>query len=429
MGFETPTPPEVQNTPKPIEDPKPDGETAGIVQKTKKRVQTFFEFKQLKLREYFGIINEEQLQSLLELEFEQSQKDTPPISDVFDPEAELQNLKALPPDQKREALNDFKSKLARQREAWATCRTFLRRKIEVNHDVEKQDLMAWVTTFSDKYGFTDEQRQRAEEIIDGYYENRQRVKQIREQYPDDVELVNELSGQTFGTDTKFKIKIGLISVNIYCDSFTAGRLFKKDSIPQKIKYPAFACMSNHKPPIKYNVFNSDILKGQKTNLLHEEQHQENKLFQQQFDQSQDEASELWNQYNTEQDQDTKRMLLESFFRVRRDSGLVKLKDEVLAYTKAGLGRLEGEGKDFLAQNKSPYDYLAYLRDYDVSPLYQEAVKKVLVDEYGDIVRRTFMVISDLKKGGYSSEQIIALLSDKPVTQWPKTAKRLLDEKA
>ncbi len=430
MGFETPTPPEIQNGSNTIEQPKPVAEPNGIVQKTREKITTFFAFNQLKLREYFGKINKSQLQSLLELEFEQSKKDTPPISDVFDPEAELQSLRTLPREQKREALTEFKGKLARQREVWATCRTFLRRKIEVNHDVAKQDLMDWIDKFSSEYGFTDKQKQTAEEIIDGYYEDRQKVKEIREQYPNDVDLVNELSGQTFSSDTKFKVKIGPMSVNIFCDAFTAGRLFTDESIPQKIKYPAFACLSGHTPPIKYNVFNRDFLFGQKTNLLHEEQHQENKLFRQQFDQVQDSDS-LFQQYEDEGDPETKKALLESYLRAKRDEALVDFKDEVLAYRKAGINRLESKGKDFLKQDSSPYDYLACIRNLASrkdDQLWQETVQRVLVDEYGNIVKKTFGVIDDLKKGGYSSDQIIALLSDKPVTQWLKTARRLLEER-
>ena len=235
MGFETPKAQEIQNTPKSTEELKPEGKPAVIIQKTRERVVTFLASNQLKLREYFGKIDGSQLQSLLKLEFEQAKKDTLPISDIFDPEAELLNLRTLSREQKREALAEFKNKLARQREAWATCRTFLKRKIEVNHDIDKKDLTDWIGKFSGEYSFTDNQRQTTKEIINDYYANRQRAKEIREQYPDDVDLVNELSGQTFDKDTKFKISIGPMSINIYCDSFNAGRLLTGNSTPQKTK--------------------------------------------------------------------------------------------------------------------------------------------------------------------------------------------------
>lgn len=387
MEFETPPPSEVQKSSSTIEQPKPAIESTEVVQKARENIMTFFASNKLKLREYFGKIHESQLQSLLEFEFEQSKKDTLPISGVFDPETELQTLRTLPREQKREGLVDFKNKLVRQREAWATCRTFLSRKIEVNHDVNREDLMVWIDKFSSEYGFTSDQRRIAEEIIDDYYASRQRVKEIREQYPNNVDLVNELSNQKFSTDTKFRIELGAMSVNIYCDAFTTGRLFTNESIPQKIKYPAFACLSNHEHPIKYNVFNMES-PGQKISLLHEEQHQENKLFIQQFDQVQDTSDSLFLEYLQEYDPETKKTLLESYFRVKRDQALVRFKDEVLAYRKAGLERLKGEGENFLIQDNSSYDYLAYIRNCDFwkdDPLWKEATQRVLVDEYGKFI--------------------------------------------
>lgn len=429
MGFETPTPPEVQKGSNDIEQPKSVAEPVGAVQKTREKIATFLAFNQLKLREYFGKIDERQLQSLLELEFEQSKKDNPPISDVFDPETELQTLRTLPREQKQEALAEFKGKLARQREAWATCRTFLRRKIEENNDLEKQDLMGWIDRFSNEYGFTDSQRQTAEEIIDDYYVNRQRVKGIREQYPNDVDLVNELSGQTFNTDTKFRIIVGPMSINIYCNSFNAGRLFTNSSTPHKTKFAAFASSSAHNPPILYNVFNTSTLQQKLTGsatLQHENQHQENKLFRQRFDQPQNESGNLWHQYQDEQDIETKRALLESYLLAARDEALVKAKDELVAMKKDGNSY---EYDIWFKQDNSPYDYLSYLRDYEDNDLWKECSQKLLVEEYRRIIESAVAGFDQLKKkGGYTTDQTIALLTDKPLTQWPKTVKRLLEVK-
>jgi|TARA_B100001971_G_C18180872_1_gene532704 hypothetical protein len=419
MDFETPTPPEVQNIPKQIENPKPDGKTAGIAQGTRERMLTFFEFNKLKLREYFGKIDERQLQSLIELEFEQFKKDTPSISDIFDPEAELQNLRTLPRERKREALTDFKSKLARQREAWATCRTFLRRKIEVNHDVERQDLMDWIDKFSGEYGFTDPQRQTAEEIIDDYYKNRNRIKQMRESHPDNVQLLKVLTDINFSKDTKFDIVVGALGFEIYTDKFTAGRIFEKseDTIP--LKYRGFA--SKSKDGLLYTV----SISRAKDHRQHEDQHQENRLFQQQFDQLH-ESGNLWSQYKNEQDHDTKRTLLESYLKLKRDEALVRAKDEIIAMKKPNY---KGEiYNNFSKKDNSSYDYLSYLRDYEDTDLWKECSQELLVEEYRKIIESAIAAFDQLKKKGrYSTDLTIALLTDKPLTQWSKTARRLIEE--
>jgi len=425
MGFETPTPPEVQNGSNAIEQPKPDTEPNGVVQNTREKIATFFAFNQLKLREYFGKIDESQLQSLLELEFEQSKKDTPPISDVFDPEAELQNLKTLPREQKREALTEFKGKLARQREAWATCRTFLRRKIEVNHDVERQDLMDWIDKFSSEYGFTVSQRQTAEEIIDDYCANRQRVKDFRQEYQDNTELLTELTGISIEKTKKLDVSVGLMAIDIRCDGYTAGRLYERSNDPVIFEGSAFASYSNHQPPIKYNVFRVDT--ERKSSKPHEDQHQENKIFRKQFDQSQDESWSLWNQYQNEQDTETKRTLLESYLKANRDKALVRVKDELIAMKKP---KNAGYPYDiWFKQDNSSYDYLSDIRDKEDSELYRECSQRLLVEEYRRIVESAVAAFDQLKKkGGYSIDQTIALLTDKPLTQWPKTARRLLEER-
>ena len=253
------------------------------------------------------------------------------------------------------------------------------------------------------------------------------MKDLREQYPNDVDLVNELSGQDFSRDTKFKVTLGPMSINIYCNSFNAGRLFASSSTPQKIKWAAFASSSGHNLPILYNVFNTSTLQQKLTGsrvLEHENQHQENKLFRKQFDQSQNESLNLWHQYKNEQDTETKRALLESYLKVKRDEALVQAKDEVLAMKKGG----EPYKYDiWFKQDNSPYDYLSYLRDYEDTDLWKECSQKLLVEEYRKIIENAVSAFDQLtKKGLYSTDQAIALLSDKPLTDWPKTVRRLLE---
>jgi hypothetical protein len=81
------------------------------------------------------------------------------------------------------------------------------------------------------------------------------------------------------------------------------------------------------------------------------------------------------------------------------------------------------------QNNSSYDYLSHTRNQEDSDLYKEYSKKILVEEHKKIIENAIFTFDQLKKnGGYTIEQTIALLSDKPLNQWPKTAKRLLEKK-
>ena len=80
----------------------------------------------------------------------------------------------------------------------AACRISIERTIEFNHDVPRERLVRLVEQFSAPYGFDDKQKQIIEQLIDGYYENRQKVLEIRQQFTNNRELVNELTGVNFG---------------------------------------------------------------------------------------------------------------------------------------------------------------------------------------------------------------------------------------
>ena len=161
-------------------------------------------------------------------------------------------------------------------------------------------------------------------------------------------------------------------------------------------------------------------------LQHENQHQENKLFRQQFDKYDNNPRILWSQYKNEQDVDTKKTLLESYLRSKRDEALIRAKDEIIAMKK---DRELYKYDIWFKQDNSSYDYLSVIRDTKDSDLYKEYSQRILVEEYRRIIKDAITAFDQLKKKGrYSIDQTISLLTDKSLTQWPKTTRRLLEEK-
>src|SRR3989344_5186789 len=163
------------------------------------------QYKESKVKEYIGKLDQKAFDNLLYLDFQEQLRDNLPIERVFSPEDELAEIKTLPREQKREALMVFKENLARQREALAACRVFVERSIEFNHDIPREKLIALIEKFGAQYGFTDTQKQTATQLIDGYYENRQNVLEIRERFPDDYQLINELTGVNFEKGELFNV--------------------------------------------------------------------------------------------------------------------------------------------------------------------------------------------------------------------------------
>jgi hypothetical protein len=184
-----------------------------VLEGAREKLSAYLKYKGLKVKEYFGQLNQEDFDQLLELDFQEQLKDTPPIEGVFSPEEELAKIKSLPREQKREALATFKEHLARQREGLAACRVFIERSIEFNHDIPRKKLIELVDKFGAQYGFDDRQRQISEQLIDGYYKNRQKVLEVRQQFTDDHELVKELTGINIEKTEELGVSVGPMTID------------------------------------------------------------------------------------------------------------------------------------------------------------------------------------------------------------------------
>ena len=214
------------------------------------------QYKESKVKEYIGKLDQKAFDNLLYLDFQEQLRDNLPIERVFSPEDELAEIKTLPREQKREALMVFKENLARQREALAACRVFVERSIEFNHDIPREKLIALIEKFGAQYGFNDQQKQTAAQLIDGYYENRQKVLEIREPFPDDYQLINELTGVNLERDERIDVSVGPMTIDIRADGFNTARLYNKTEKPVASSlFGGFTSKSIGEMPVYYVVIN------------------------------------------------------------------------------------------------------------------------------------------------------------------------------
>jgi hypothetical protein len=94
MGFETPTPPEAQDAPKPIEESTSVGKPAEeVVSGVREKLSSEIRHRTLKVKEYFGKLNQEEFDELLSFDFSTHLKENPPIGDVFSSQEELAKLR------------------------------------------------------------------------------------------------------------------------------------------------------------------------------------------------------------------------------------------------------------------------------------------------------------------------------------------------
>lgn len=405
----------------------------------RERVTSFVEYKRLKVREYLGVLTQEEFDQLLAFDFQEQLQDTPPIEGgLFLPEDELAHIKTLPREQKKAAFTTFKEKLARQREAWAACRVFIERTITFDHDVPREKLAELIEQFRTQYSFSDEQVHIAHQLIDSYYENRQRVLEIRQEYPDDHDLVERLTRIRLGKSEKLDISVGPMSIDIATNNTNTNRLASSStkSVNTGFKRFGFYAESDDQTPICYTVINTNLLlqiatldPAQTKTRRHEHEHRKNALFREMFEKDLPQPQLL--AYKFERNPSRKQEALQEYFRANRIRALADAKDEITAQLCGeSISTLQKKLSHYFLPN-GDYDYLKWARERESSNdhLYQQTAQRMLVEEYTVIIQKAVDAYAKLvKKGRYSQQEATALLTDKPLTHWPKTARRLLEQK-
>lgn len=421
----------------------PNPENKGILAETK----DYLKYKGLKLKEYFGQLNQDDFDYLLEIDFQEQLNDTPPLtgySGNFSPSEELQKIKDLPKEQRREALATFKEDLARQRKGLAAMRVFIERSIKFNHDIPKEKLTELVEKFSEQYRFDEHQQSIAEATIDNYYKSRQKVLKIREEFPDNHDLVKELTGVELDKNEKIDISVGPASIDIYADGANIAKLHG-DPPGQAPKLDGFASfgknftnytvIKNQKQSKLDSLLNKTNEKEQKT-LDHEHEHVKNTLLRQINIDGYLSLDILKNKtaYINQPDPELKKVLLEDYLHNYQNLALERARDEITAklqnYTLTELRN--NLNVNFFSNRGGSYDYLFKKRnqaEFKDDPLYQETVEKILVKEYRDIIQKAVNSYAALVEAGdFSTQEAIALLTDKSIKKWPKTIQRLLEQK-
>jgi len=408
-----------------------------IVAKTK----DYLKYKSLKLKEYLGQLTQEDFNYLLEVDFQEQLKDTPPLNGLFSPHEELQKIKTLPKEQRHEALTTFKENLARQREGLAAMRVFIERSIKFNNDVPSEKLMELIKKFSEQYGFDVWQEGPAMMLVDSYYEERQKVLEMRGKFPDNLELVRELTGVEFAENEKIDVSVGPLSVDIYTDKANLVRLWEnltkkaedvdgfkstsKDNI-------AYTVVRREEQPKLSRLFNKINTKEQKI-LDHEHEHVKNHHIQTMVT-SDYLPSDIAYAYTTEPDPEIKKVILEDYLIKYQNYALKNARDEITAKLQNNTPTELQENLNllFFSNNDSSYDYSSEVRnrtEFKDDSLYQETVERILTKEYRDIIQKAVnSYVNLVEAGNFSVQEATALLTDQPLKKWSKTARRVLEQK-
>lgn len=416
-------------------------------QKKEKEIKIFKSIKNLLelLRKLFRkkkYLLKDELYLILDTEFNILLEELSPLEDTFSAEDELKKIRKLSGEKKKAALKIFKEKLFRQTEALAICRLFIERLLENEPDISKEKVRALIRKFIQNYGFNSKQVEIINSLLNKYYENRNKILEIKRKFADKRLVVYKLTGIMIGKEEPVEVSFGPMTIDIKVSGSTMQKMLAKAINPLIISYPlpGFLAQSGEPESIYFTVTNLDKItmlriykdpEGKKT-LKRWHEYIKSLIFSSVL-----ELAELPIEpegYLTEKDPEIKKIILENFFKSWQRWALEQVKSDILAY-------LMTEGNDFLKKYKtwiksfffltefSPRDYLAKIRTEEKfrdDNLYQKMSKKILIDEYRKIIEQAVEALVRLiNEGKYSIQEAGALLSYTLLERWPRTVERLL----
>ncbi|HNS65009.1 MAG TPA: hypothetical protein PKJ26_00770 [Candidatus Woesebacteria bacterium] len=365
----------------------------------------------------------------------------PFIEGTFDASEEIGSLKKLSGTERKQKLWQIKTKLARQREAWAQCRITIEQEIEIDPQIRKDDLYSVLHTFAIPYGFTEPQIRIGEAFIDAFDAKRNQINDLRDQVPNDTELVKRLTGVTD------PIQIVSVAVSPYAfvirtDDATYGKIWEQQSTIIYPNYPrfAFAGETRDSESTPFVVINQDSMNTYQDDAFegfvsHELEHEKEKivqriLFKSDMDDYARISTELFYLFTNAEDRLEQERYLREYLRCHMDHALLAVRSEFFAI-KSEKSLTGSSFNVFFLQDGGPYDYLFFLREWADKPenhQWQAICKKILVDEYTTIIKKAIDAFWSLQKVGYSAQEVIRVLVDAPVRRWPADARRIIEAK-
>ncbi len=361
--------------------------------------------------------------------------------EVFNPEKELAEIKALPKKERKEKLQEYKEELAYQKEGLARTQEELINIIRENPDISWADLYSKVIEMMDKYGVTWKQEETIHEILSKYYWRHLAIKKARGQFPDE----NKLFEAVFGRPSNGKIEVieGPVTLYFRCYNIKdyaliSQQTFLEDRDPTwKEKRVAktqggvsinTSLVRDLRGTIIAERAQGEFDDNQQRIYVHEEQHAIKRLFNER-------PIKKPKSYETE---DLLVNLDDLCRREREQKAELKAKDEILAMMKEGRWSMEevfyllkkpgkkGGLYDYLAKDKEEIiKFYSNNKSPDEKKKVIETVKQVFETEYHKLIKNGIRSFQDLIDNGYTMEQTIALLNAEPLVKWPKIVRRLI----
>lgn len=352
--------------------------------------------------------------------------------DKFDPYEEIKKIRHGLKEERQEKLEDFKRKLAYQKQGIAKMQDYLYQVIEGKIDHDKKTTTAELVKMADHFALCDDQKH----AFDVAYQIcKKRHDGIARRLSGYVDGRGEIDGRgfyenVFGKKPRGKVEVEVRPITVhfklyniedyaYIDSFaykTKGKVEGKEIM--KARRSSGKKLNNSGIPGLEQVItleNASDYSGWNDRenseriLTHEDRHNLNDVIER----------ALWyaydNQDSNNEDDERKDDNCERDFEIES-----MIKDEICAYVKDGspAGRiwdmilkkdtLYGYGKDFRKEKKREGEEFS--------------------QEYINLIEKGIVAMFDLIEDGYSKEEAIALLFSERLLLWPRVVERQLGKK-
>jgi len=377
----------------------------------------------------------------------------------FRPDEEVRKILKAPKEEREERLLEFKKKFAAQKWWLAKIQQELIGEIREDPDAPLGDfyeaLELWAKAGG---GVSEKQKEIARSFLRAYKEKHDRLKSVREQYPDDIELFRVL----FGKKPEGKVHIIQGPITLYVRCFNAddyefvfsgafrgeaqgkaaaegrekeiarAKLTGGANIPWSLVPGLEGTITIEKPERADSLINRGTLR-------HEEQHAIERLFREQTW-----KGDLWLRVCRAKTPKEAELAVRDFLRVNREA----LADEtaggeILAYFKDGVtgeeileimtkSKEQGGLYDYLNGEKEKLLASSYLfsalehLDFNPKPILERVASEVYGNEYKNLLKNGIEAVESVAILGYPKERVVALFIHEPLRRWEKVAKRFLE---
>ena len=357
-----------------------------------------------------------------------------PVNKVFSARDELRYILSSERAEKKERLAEHKEKLAeykknllKQQEALAQSRIEIEKVLKKDPDKPKAEVLGILGSDEYKEYFPPENKALAEEFLDRYYAARKKVLDLHKRIPDEKELAKYLTGVDFPDTSKFAVRTGPMSLEIFADAADVQKAFEHNKGRKQSPVDGFA--GTTPDGVNYSFISKGSV-DMMTTVAHEQQHQTNKIFKETYRRTADqtELDSLELTYDAESDPEKKKELLRKSFTISRKAAYDRLKDELFAIVADSSSFDSTENLFKSGSVHEFYDYLKPIREKNPGdPVWKEVSDKMLVEEYSQVMHNAVEIVKDLQRD-YSPAEVIAMLTEVPLEHWTKRTARIYQEK-